>query len=35
MLNGTLIKVKNGKIVKYLEGLEAISKELKVTSEKN
>ncbi len=34
MLDGTLIKVKNGKISKYLEGLEAISKELTVTEKK-
>ena len=29
MLNGTLLLIKDGKITKYLEGLDAISKELK------
>lgn len=33
--NGTLMKIENGKITKYLEGEEAIKKELKVTEEKN
>ncbi len=31
MIDGTLIKIKNGKITKYLEGIENISKELKVS----
>ncbi len=30
ILDGTLLKIKNGKIVKYLEGIEAIKNELKV-----
>ncbi len=34
MKDGTLIKVQNGKITKYIEGLENIQKELKVTKEK-
>ena len=34
MKDGTLIRVKNGKITKYVEGIENISKELKVTEKK-
>jgi len=34
MKDGTLLKIQNGKITKYLEGLEAIKNELKVTKEK-
>lgn len=34
MTDGTLIKVQNGKITKYIEGLENIKNELKVTKEK-
>jgi len=34
MLDGTLIKVKNGKIVKYIEGIDSIKNEIKVTKEK-
>lgn len=34
MLDGTLLKIQNGKIVKYLEGLDAVKNELKVTKEK-
>jgi len=34
MTDGTLIKIQNGKIVKYIEGLDNIKNELKVTKEK-
>lgn len=33
MIDGTLLKIENGKITKYLEGMEAIKKELKVKEE--
>lgn len=34
MIDGTLLKIQNGKITKYLEGMDEIKKELTVTKEK-
>ena len=34
MLDGTLIKVSNGKITKYIEGIDKIAEELKVPEKK-
>ena len=30
MINGTLLRIKNGKIVEYIEGIDKIAEELKV-----
>ena len=35
MLDGTLLRIKDGKIVEYIEGIENIAAELKVTTEED